>query len=186
VVPYISSLIIDSEDNVENKSNLYTQVFRLPALKYCNLSFKEISRLELLPVAMKEFSPIEHLIINNTYPLNDLNNLLSYVPHLKRLSIHSEYKYRIEQMQLYSSTLIHLTHVFLNGPDIPFDQFESIVQSFFNHIQILHISNGYSKDYLDADRWQSLILSHMPQLRIFDIRIECILYGYEYSVDYII
>jgi hypothetical protein len=134
VVPYISSLIIDSEDNVENKSNLYTQVFRLPALKYCNLSFKEISRLELLPVAMKEFSPIEHLIINNTYPLNDLNNLLSYVPHLKRLSIHSEYKYRIEQMQLYSSTLIHLTHVFLNGPDIPFDQFESIVQSFLEII----------------------------------------------------
>jgi hypothetical protein len=39
-------------------------------------------------------------------------------------------------------------------------------------VQILSISASSSSDreYLNANRWEQLILSHMPNLRIFDIR----------------
>ncbi|CAF1162516.1 unnamed protein product [Rotaria sordida] len=107
---------------------------------------------EQLPIATKGSSPIEHFILNSTHVLNDLNNLLSYVPHLNRLSIHSSYYFSITQIQLYSASLIHLTHVSLNRLDIPFNQLKFMIQSLFNQVQVLHISNYYRLAYLDALR----------------------------------
>ncbi|CAF0843357.1 unnamed protein product [Rotaria sordida] len=185
VLPYLSSLIINCEDEVQNKNNLYKQIFRLPALKYCKLSLDESNQPEQLPIATKGSSPIEHFILNSTHVLNDLNNLLSYIPHLNRLSIHSSYDSPITQIQLYSVSLIHLTHVSLNRLDIPFDQLEFMIQSLFNQVQVLHISNYCRSVYLDANRWQRLILSYMPHLRIFDIFISYTLNWAENIIDFI-
>ncbi|CAF1373721.1 unnamed protein product [Rotaria sordida] len=89
ILPYLSSLIINCEDEIQNKNKLYKQVFRLRPLKYCKLSLDDSNQPEQLPIAMKESSPIEYFILNSTHVLNDLNNLLSYIPHLKHLSIDS-------------------------------------------------------------------------------------------------
>ncbi|CAF1456015.1 unnamed protein product [Rotaria sp. Silwood1] len=185
VLPHLSSLIVNCQDQVQNKTNLYKQIFRLPALKYCKLSLDDSNQPELLPIATKEFSPIEHFILNSTHVLNDLNNLLSYVPHLNRLSIYSQYYSPTTQMQLYSAVLSHLTHVSLNRLDIPFDQLESMSRSLLNPIQVLHISNYSSAAYLNANRWQRLILSHIPHLRIFNILISYTLNWAENIVDFI-
>lgn len=185
VLPYLSTLIINCEDNVKNKNNLYDEIFRLPRLKFCKLSLNELIQSEPLPMATNEYSPIERFILISTYPMNDLNNLLSYIPHLKYLSLHSSNYHRIQQMEQYSSALIHLTHVSISGLDIPFDLFEIMVQSLFNQVQVIHISVCYRIEYLDGHRWQRLILSHIPQLRIFDINIELILRNQEKIIDFI-
>jgi hypothetical protein len=54
---------------------------------------------------------------------------------------------------------------------ILFDQFESMVKNLFNQVQVLYISTDNDVAYMDANRWERLILSHMPYLRIFDIAI---------------
>ncbi len=40
-------------------------IFRLPVLKYCKISFDVTIKTESIPFAINEFSPIEHLVINN-------------------------------------------------------------------------------------------------------------------------
>jgi len=46
---------------------MYRQIFRLPVLKYCKVSFGlSYNPDQLLSIANKESSPIEHLIITTT------------------------------------------------------------------------------------------------------------------------
>ncbi|CAF2153987.1 unnamed protein product [Rotaria magnacalcarata] len=89
-------------------------------LKYCKISFNNYLLTESpLNISIDEYSPIEHLIINNEFDIDKLAVLLSYIPQLRRLSFATN-----------------------------------------------------DKTYLDPNRWEKLILSYMPYLRIFDIQWE--------------
>jgi hypothetical protein len=136
---------------------------------------KECSGSGLLPLATNEYSPIEHLVINNPETLNQLDVLLSYVPRLRRLSLHPVDKYWMTRTNIYSSSRVlkHLTDVYLDLSDIKFDQFEQFIRNIFPAtVQVLSISiiGNLERKYLHGNIWEHLILSHMPNLRIFGIR----------------
>ena len=169
---YLSSLIIDCEDLVENRKNLYEEIFRFPRLKYCKLSINEYNRSEPLPLATNQFSSIEHFILITKDSLYDLPHLLSYMPHLKKLSIQSNGNFSPEQMQQSSSVLLHLTHLSLTNCNIPFNLLSLMVESLFNQVEVFHFSTSSKNDYIDADQWESLIASNMPRLRIFDLNVK--------------
>jgi len=174
-LPLLSSLTITSIDHVENKSTIYCEIFRLPSLKHCKLSLNGWSNNDPLPVAINEYSPIEYLIINHTIYLDELDSLLSYVPQLRRLSLYSlQEPWDKERTKLSSLVLNYLTHVSLTWASINFDQFQHLIIDLFPTIQVLRISisNNTDTTYMDAKRWKQLILSHIPDLRIFDIRLE--------------
>ncbi|CAF3980194.1 unnamed protein product, partial [Adineta steineri] len=88
-LPQLSTLIIDSFKNDCDRIIMYDKLFRLPALKYCKLSLGDGSAMTdgRLHIAYNNFSPIEHLIIDYNIHFNELFHILSYVPHLRRLSI---------------------------------------------------------------------------------------------------
>jgi hypothetical protein len=174
-LPLLSSLTITSIDHVENKSTIYCEIFRLPSLKHCKLSLNGWSNNDPLPAAINEYSPIEYLIINHTIYLDELDSLLSYVPQLRRLSLYSlQEPWNNKRTKLSSLVLNYLTHVSLTWASINFDQFQHLIIDLFSTIQVLHISisNNTDTTYMDAKRWEQLILSHIPDLRIFDVRLE--------------
>ncbi|CAF4809724.1 unnamed protein product, partial [Rotaria sp. Silwood2] len=72
---------------------------------------------------------------------------------------------RSETVSCSSKSLIHVP---INLRDINFDKFELMIKSLFNQLQILHLTTNYDGTYFDAHRWEQLILSFMPNLRIFD------------------
>ncbi|CAF5056584.1 unnamed protein product, partial [Rotaria sp. Silwood1] len=111
-LPCLSSIAIDCIDNVENKNDIYRQIFRLPVLKYCKISLNKPFNLILLLIATTEFSPIGYLVITNLLRFNELNDLLSYVAELHRLSIHLSNKSSEKYDEQYSIHFNHLTHVF--------------------------------------------------------------------------
>jgi len=167
---------------VQDTRNLYHQIFRLPALKFCQLFCERrvsydssrwsreslpISR-ESLPIATNQYSPIEYLVIKHRLEYNEVNALLSYVPGLRRLSL--DYSSGTEIVSS-STVLNHLTHAYLNIGDFTFHQVESIMRNLFNSVQVLYISIFARNDgaCLDANRWKQLILTSLPYLRIFDI-----------------
>jgi hypothetical protein len=57
------SLIIICIDRVSNQNRFYPQIFRLPVLKYCKLSWIRSVETGFLPFATTELSPIEYRFI---------------------------------------------------------------------------------------------------------------------------
>ncbi|CAF1348738.1 unnamed protein product [Rotaria sp. Silwood1] len=171
-LPFLTSLTIFMVDPVNNINTLYLQIFNLPTLKYCQLSLKEGLTRELLPMASNQHSSIEYLVINNIININRLINLLSYVPQLRRLTIHSlEESYH---KQICPIMLNHLTHVSLTLKNINFHEFRQFIIDFCSTINVLRITIKHFIDssYVDNKKWEELISSYIPNLRIFDIQYE--------------
>jgi hypothetical protein len=147
---------------------IYYQLCRLPVLKYCKLSLKANAESNPLPIATTKFSPVEYLTIVDHIYINEVNVLLSYFPQIRRLFIRDLYK--SPTTELHFNMVSHLTHVSLNITDVTFDEFELLMKTLFQQIQVLYISTREDRDYIDANRWQELILSHLSNLRIFDLQ----------------
>ncbi len=176
----LSSITINCKYDIQEKNNYYSQLIQFPALKYCNVSLEGYIESVFLPIATNQFSPIEYLVINGFFSPEDINALLSYLPQLRRLSVHHLCKLNNRSFELYSTRLNYLTHVDLSIMDIIFDEFELMVKNLFYKLEVLHISTNDHKTYLRAKKWERLIISSMPYLRIFDIKISCALSSKEY------
>ncbi|CAF4169110.1 unnamed protein product [Rotaria socialis] len=193
--PYIADLILPASENIVLFSQLKTLVIEnidleylenmlehlaalsklFRSLKRCVLSLNGIGICDSLPQNVGTFSSIEYLIIKNEVSLVELVSLLSYVPHLRHLSIgHLCHSYR-ERYKDFPLFLKDLTHVNLKLQRITFDYFESSIMKFFHHLQVLRISTSHDIEYLNAKRWEKIISSYMPQLRVFNIEHEHVL-----------
>ena len=171
-LPVLSSLVIISIGRITNQSEIYQKIFRLPTLKYCQTSLGTLGVLNSLPVATSEFSPIEHLVINGRILRYQIGNLLSYAPQLRRLSLGHLDRCTRSQAYMNSISLNYLTHVSLKLCWISFEDFDLLVRDFFRQVQVLHITVDYvgNLEYINAERWERLISSHMPNLRVFDFQ----------------
>jgi len=47
-----------------------------------------------------------------------------------------------------------------------FNQFEQLIKGIFRQLHVLRISTKHDITYLDGNRWEQLILSSMPNLRV--------------------
>jgi hypothetical protein len=170
----LSSLVISTIDTVKNGNTIYHQIVRLPALKFCKLLLLQWSDYLTLPVSINESSPIEHLSINNHINPQQLHSLLSYVPQLRRLFLSSLKNSSTKPTNTCPLVLDRLTHIDFKVDSIDFDQFERLIIDLFPMIQILRVTSEgiLDRKYLDADRWEQLIISHIPSLRIFDIKFD--------------
>ena len=86
-LPKLHSLTIHVIDLIKNSTDFFLHIFRLPKLKYCNLNFQIMDHLNLSSTSTNISSPIEHLVLKPFFPLESFNNLLSYLPQLRYLSI---------------------------------------------------------------------------------------------------
>jgi hypothetical protein len=127
-------------DVKDKKKVLYLSLIRLPTLKYCKLSIKGNTRLQFPSVKISKLSPIEHLIIDH---IREFHSILSYTPHIHRLSIDCLHGSVNKQVKLHSIVWNHLTHVSLD-----YDEFQSFVKKIcvikfkfyiFQQMQIEHI-----------------------------------------------
>ncbi|CAF1326299.1 unnamed protein product [Adineta steineri] len=170
----LSSLSITSNDIIRNKTPIYSQIVRLPALKYCSLSLKKSNSGDPLLLTANEYSPIEHLIIKHDITTNELYSLLSHVPQLRRLYVSDICNSWWKDIKTSVFVLPYLTHISLNLSSIYFNALAEMMIDIFNQVQVLHISKRfiYNEMYGNANKWEQLILSHMPNLRIFDIQYD--------------
>ncbi|UJR24578.1 hypothetical protein I4U23_005953 [Adineta vaga] len=170
-LPYLSSLSISTLGGVEEKTSVYRRIFRLSTLKYCKLSLGNELSSNILSLATNKYSSIEHLIIENHINENELQAILSYVPQLRHLSLHSFELYKRTRKQLSSIMLEFLTHVSLKFDyPIEFNDFEQFLVKYFPLIQVLHITMG--NECMPANRWEQLISTYLTNLRIFDVRFK--------------
>lgn len=168
-LPSLSTLVLDIDEYVQDGSELLLRVFHLPMLKYCQLNFTEIVRTQALPFASDAHSCIEQLVLKHLVYFHQLDRILSYVPQLRRLSLNFPVKAHIQYEFHPSLSLKNFTHLFLKLGSVGFDDFGLLMKSFFSTVEVLHISTSNDDTYLEAHRWEQLIKSSLPRLRIFDL-----------------
>lgn len=169
-LPKFHSLDIEPIDQIRNPIDIYSQIFLLSKLKYCKISFNIKSDARLLPLSVKKYSPIEHLIIKNSIRFDQLERLLSYVPQLYRLTCLDICQLKHEQKPIRPIVLNKLIHVSLQMRHTAFIQFKKWIKNLLHKIEDLRISTQHDIHYLDANEWEELIRDYLPNLRIFDIQ----------------
>ncbi|CAF1413447.1 unnamed protein product [Adineta ricciae] len=167
------SLTLLCKHPIENKSLIYEQIFRLPRLKYCHVSFNKMNKCELLPLATNEFSPIEIFIINDRCSFSEFYTFLSYVPKLRRLTVPHLSKDFKEQIKSYTIPLKDLTYLSVDSDYIDFGQFEVMIRNIFPSVEVLHMTIEDFKEYFDANRWEQLVTHFIPHLHNFKLKLSC-------------
>ncbi|CAF1150383.1 unnamed protein product [Adineta steineri] len=174
-LPKLSSLTIVYDGYTKiDQNKVYHQIFQLPVLKYFNLLLGWVSMpiVLSLPFATDKYSSIEHFVIKNHIHLVTLYRILSYVPQIRHLSISLLIApYRRHNMT-FSITLNNLTYISLKLRSFDFHDFELLAKDLFHNLQVLRFCASDEITYLHANRWQNLILSHIPNLMIFDFQYE--------------
>ncbi|CAF0981059.1 unnamed protein product [Adineta steineri] len=159
------SLTIQLNNKVVNLNHVYQLIFVLPALKYNKLTIGGDEHLILLSMATnKQLSTIECLIIENHLTFNELFTIISYTPKLYRLHFHHTYKRDKSIKRMLPMTLSNLTYLSI-CISVKFNHFEIFIRKIHSKLKYLSV-NISSKDitFLDAYRWEELILQNLPQL----------------------
>ncbi|CAF3954073.1 unnamed protein product, partial [Rotaria sordida] len=172
ILPQLHSLTINNIDYIQNSTLFYICIFRLPKLKYCKIKFESKDDVQLLPKSTDKFSPIECLVINHSFRFQSFNNLLSYLYQLRHLSINYLNGFDLKHMEFYPIVLKNLKYISLELDLVPFNQLEKLIKNFFYYVEVLRLTTKADSTYLDAKKWEQLIVSYMPNPRIFDINHE--------------
>ncbi|CAF0946073.1 unnamed protein product [Adineta steineri] len=119
----------------------------------------------------KQLSSIEHLIIKHSCSIEELDSFLSYTPKVQRLNffIHGNKKTSLNLLSL--NHLRHLTSLSIKVRSMKFDRFENLINQFKFHLKTLSLRIwSRNKNYLNACRWERIILQNLPQLEHFSMK----------------
>lgn len=149
-------------------TNPYLPILHLPALKYAKILIRsEQSYFPLLPtVSVENFSPIEYLTVRN-FTLQALIDIISLTPKLHRLTCDQLSKSYNNYVSGNFKILSNLTHMTIHRCNEVFTNVEIFLGRISSQIQVLRLTVVDIRDYLDTDRWELLIINHLPHLRVF-------------------
>ncbi|UJR24237.1 hypothetical protein I4U23_027204 [Adineta vaga] len=165
-LPFLYSLTISTTDGVHDINSVYKQIFRLSSLRYCKLSLITLD-FDTNFLFVNEYSPIEHLIIDDEIHIQQPINYLSYVPHLRSLSTDLGDLFHFPPVNWSHLNMKNLTQLSLKLDNITFHNLELMFLNIFPFVEVLHISGKVI--YINAKLWEHIISSFLPRLRIFDV-----------------
>lgn len=170
--PHLSLLSIKLADVLKNASTLYEQILRLPMLQYCKISGEK--RFSALPLQIfdQQFSVIKQLVISYQCNMNDLMILSFSLPQLHRLSCTNLIGLWSEYTHFQPIILNNLTHLSFKVENLSFDHLELFFTNLTHQLQVFNFSTDYQVDYFSARRWEDLISSKLPKLRLFNLQIK--------------
>jgi len=165
-LPRLFSLTIDTSDTLKQLNEVYRLIFALPKLRYSKCSAKDSGISVSLSLDInKQFSTIEHLIIDHPFTFNELFAILSYTPHLRYLKFQYVSNNDSTTGSLLPITLSNLTYIFIYAHYVTFDELEMFISKIDCKLNVLRVTSlSEDTDYLDANRWERLILQYWPQL----------------------
>ncbi|CAF3719457.1 unnamed protein product [Adineta steineri] len=169
LLPCLFQLIIYLDDDQIDFHTIYSLIFNLPVLKYLKLSSLQHGRLsKLLFNPIKQSNSIKYLIIDHPCIDDDIIVLFSFLPHLRHLTCRKSLTSSPRFFKMpFPSIISDLTHLFIQQCDMEFADFEIFIQKISSQLHLLKIVTFNDPSYLDANRWERLILQNMLNLRKF-------------------
>ncbi|CAF4258220.1 unnamed protein product [Rotaria sp. Silwood2] len=171
-LPHLFSLSIKTSNTYENLNDIYRLIFTLSILKWCRFIFHRKNSSFSLPLAInKQQSTIEYLSIHHRCTLNEVHSIISYTSQLRRLDLCHKFEIDSNIRTILPIILSNLTDVSIHMHHVKFDEFEIFIRKVCSKLKILRV-NTRSPDiaFLNAYRWEKLILQSLPQLEEFHLR----------------
>ena len=170
-VSRLHSLTIDTWNSFDDLETIYRSIFALPVLKFYKFTLSEmndrICEISLPMAKPNQLSTIQYLEMTHSCSIDELGHIVSYTPELRHLKF-------INNDEFYSETgillLPNLTHLSISANQLNFDDFEMFIKNVHCSLEVLHFtvrSEYKDTSYLDAPRWEQLILQSLPQLKEF-------------------
>ena len=178
LLPRLSSLTCSLTSCFVDVSYIYRIVFRFRFLNFFKLSLPIIEDLEdfeqaIFVVEQQQISPIEYLLIDHCCTLEDFLSILSFLPRLRHLTCQTLFQIEPNHLprQEFFPTISHLTHLNIERCELKFDRLEILLEKFGGQMQVLRLIHRKNEQvYLDAYRWERLIIESMPNLKRFSLK----------------
>ncbi|UJR20080.1 hypothetical protein I4U23_023212 [Adineta vaga] len=168
-LPNLHSLTILCHEKSKNPVKYFLELFQLPVLKYCRVKFETYSVHSLFRLLDDSDSSIEHLIIDSNIWIANLNSLLSGKSKLRYLTVNQLCGNTYGPIMHCSRLKKPLTKLIITKLMISFEFFKSFIKTHGEHLEILHLSQMNDSHYFNANDWEQLIMSSMPNLKTFSV-----------------
>ena len=172
-LPRLFILCAAVDDASLDLADLYRLAFKLPVLKYYKLYTSEFD----LPVSLRmgddqQMTQIEWMNIDHYCHFNELINILSYTPQLRRLRFSDDSDGKFNPGLLLSPIpLPYLTSLSIHSLSVTFDQWEMFIRHLQPQLKVLYFLNrSQDINYLDAHRWEQFLCQYFPRLEKFSLR----------------
>jgi hypothetical protein len=144
-------------------------MFDLSKLKYNKFSLCGKKLSISLPMATnKQLTAIKYLIIQHSLIFSELSTIISYTPELYRLDFRHTYDSDATIGNILPITLSNLTYLSMDLSILNFDEFEMFIRKIYSKLKFLRLRISYEDiTYLNANRWEKIILQYLPQLEEF-------------------
>ncbi|CAF4562977.1 unnamed protein product [Rotaria socialis] len=187
LLPHLFTLYITSSTYHLDVNPILQCIFLLPKIQYCKLKCYGDLETTVLPFNHDEkyqCQTLKHLVIDGDFCFNQLTPILTYAPQLTHLScrFESNFDYKTDEPPLPIPS--YLTDINLNCSNVSFDEIEFFLSKTSHHLQRLRLTIHGNNTFLCADRWEQLIMNHMPHLYMFDFM--CLIRKYDYPHDCIL
>ncbi|CAF0950484.1 unnamed protein product [Adineta steineri] len=168
-LPRLFSLTINIGNISADLTDIYRSIFDLPKLKYVKFIAMGPEVSVSLPCCIhKQVNNIKHLIMNHSITLNNLFSILSYTTQVENLSFTHKMCRTFDTALMSPIMLPNLTYLSIYGTDLRFDAFEIFITKIHSKLKVLSLENpAKDMNYLNADRWEKLILKYLSQLEKF-------------------
>lgn len=170
-LPCLFALTIYMEEGeyYYNLGDVYRLVFSLPVLKQSKLSILNYDEIDIVVpnVINGKVSSIQYLILNYSLTLSQLTGLLHHTPQLCHLVCDRLEESDENVEDNLPLTLSNLRYLSIGRCQVEFDQFEVFIKSISSALTVLRISVSWNTAYLDANRWERLIIRHISHLKKF-------------------
>ncbi|CAF3696697.1 unnamed protein product [Rotaria sordida] len=127
--------------------------------------------ISLLMATNQQLTTIKRLILDHFITFSELSSIISYTPDLRRLHFSHTHERDTTIRSMSSIALTNLTYLSLRIFSLNFHDFEIFIGKI--HSKLITLSVNISSNditYLDAYRWERLILQHLPQLERFSFQ----------------
>lgn len=164
-------------------SYIYRLIFRFRNLKTFQLSLPLIEDLDdfeqaLFVVDQYQLSSIEYLKIDHCCTIDDFLSILLCLPKLKSLSCQTLFQANEYIEKDIPFSIPNLTNLVIHKCVLKFDPLERILKKIAANLKRFKIHiRCIDSNYLDAQRWQTIICQIMPNLVHFQMKY------YEYFHD---
>ncbi|CAF1052724.1 unnamed protein product [Adineta ricciae] len=164
-VPRLSLLMLTvcNGNAIPDFSNAYRLILGLPMIQYIKLRYLGPTPLLLLRNISDQYSTLKRLNLDHTCQSADLVYLLSYTPCLSHLRCRT-LKPSQQMNEKLAVSVPYLTYLFLEECDLHFYELEIFIKKLASQLRTFRILRLKDTTYLDHERWERLITTHMPYL----------------------